>query len=182
MNNTFSLLYLPESRGQVVISIYRIGLFDDAPTRPSPARLTSEWPGVGQYLQKTPDYSSKTNCCAFSNRSRQLAQKFKVARINHPNLQKMEPARMLESDRMDDRQQLSARRKKQKTENKNKIIYRQDITDIISLCLLCTVIDSISCHVYGRARFYNFNVERFRTTSTTMKRRPFWCFTPISMS
>ena len=31
---------------------------------------------------------------------------------------------MLESDRMDDRQQLSARRKKQKTENKNKIIYR----------------------------------------------------------
>lgn len=178
MNNTISLLYLPESRGQVVISIYRIGLFDAAPTRPSPARLTSEWPGVGQYLQETPDYSSKTNCCAFSNRSRQLAQKFKVARINHPNLQKMEPARLLESDRMDDRQQLSARRKK-KTENRNKIIYRQDITDIISLCLLCTVIDSISCHVYGRARFYNFNVE---TTSTTMKRRPFWCFTPISMS
>ena len=30
---------------------------------------------------------------------------------------------MLESDRMDDRQQLSARKKK-KTENKNKIIYR----------------------------------------------------------
>ena len=30
---------------------------------------------------------------------------------------------MLESDRMDDRQQLSPRRKK-KTENKNKIIYR----------------------------------------------------------
>ena len=47
MNNTISLLYLPESRGQVVISIYRIGLFDAAPTRPSPARLTSEWPGVG---------------------------------------------------------------------------------------------------------------------------------------
>ena len=50
MNNTFSLLYFPESRGQVVISIYRIGLFDAAPTRPSPVplpRLTSEWPGGG---------------------------------------------------------------------------------------------------------------------------------------
>jgi len=35
--------------------------------------------------------------------------------VKHPNLQKMEPARMLESDQMDDRQQLSVRRKKQKT-------------------------------------------------------------------
>ena len=115
INNTFSLLYLPESRSHVVISIYRIGLFNATLTPPSttppPAsRITSKWPGVGSYFEKTPEYSSKT-FHASSNRSRQLAQKSKVARINHPNLPKMELARMLESDRMDDRQQLSARRK-----------------------------------------------------------------------
>lgn len=74
-----------------------------------------------------------------SDQSRQLAQKFKVARINHPNLQKMEPARLLESDRMDDRQQLSARRKK-KTENKNKIIYRFKATGMTRFPISCRIV------------------------------------------
>ena len=46
MNNTFSLLYFPESRGQVVISIYRIGLFDATPTR-------RDSPQNGQVLGRT---------------------------------------------------------------------------------------------------------------------------------
>lgn len=36
-----------------------------------------------------------------------------------PKLTKMEPARMLESDRMDDRQQLSARRKKNRKQKQD---------------------------------------------------------------
>ena len=126
MNNTFSLLSFPESRGQVVISIYRIGLFDTTPTRPSPPaplpRLTSKWPGVGSYLQKTPDYSSKTNSCAFSSRSRQLAQKFKAARINHPNLQKWNLQECW--NQIGWMTVNSFLQEEKKTENKNRIIYR----------------------------------------------------------